>query len=101
MRRHASATASPLHFPIRSFRHTGTLLPSGLTGREVEKEVVDVSKELLLKNPDIGAFLFECSDIPTFSKATSEATGLPVFDFISFAHLVYSGLMPRCYSEML
>jgi hypothetical protein len=78
-----------------------TLKNKNIDMKKVEKEVVDVAKELLLKNPDIGAFLFECSDIPTFAKATSEATGLPVFDFISFAHLVYSALMPRCYSEIL
>ena len=78
-----------------------TLKNKHIDMKKVEKEVVDVAKELLSKNPDIGAFLFECSDIPTFAKVTAEATGLPVFDFISFAHLVYSGLMPRCYSEML
>jgi len=68
---------------------------------KMEKEVVKVAKELLAKNPDIGAFVFECSDIPPYAKATSEATGLPVFDFISFAHLVYWALIPRCYSGFM
>ena len=68
---------------------------------KMKQEVVNVAKELLLKNPDIGAFVFECSDIPPYAKATAEATGLPVFDFISFAHLVYWALLPRCYSGFM
>jgi hypothetical protein len=37
--------------------------------------VVNTAKELLKKNPDLGAFVFECTDISPFSKATAEATG--------------------------
>jgi hypothetical protein len=68
---------------------------------KMKQEIVDVVKGLLVKNPDIGAFVFECSDIPPYAKAASEATGLPVFDFISFAHLVYWALIPRCYSGFM
>ena len=67
----------------------------------MKQEVVNTAKELLSKNPDIGAFVFECSDIPPYTKATAEATGLPVFDFISFAHFVYWALVPRCYSGFM
>jgi hypothetical protein len=66
--------------------------------KKLEKEVVNAALELLEKNPDIGAFVFECSDFPTFSRATSKATGLPVFDYINFAHFVYWSLIPKCYS---
>jgi hypothetical protein len=68
---------------------------------KMKQEVVNTAKELLSKNPDIGAFVFECSDIPPYAKATAEATGLPVFDFISFAHFVYWALVPRCYSGFM
>jgi aspartate/glutamate racemase len=78
-----------------------TLKKKDIDIKKLEKEVVNVAQELLKKNKDIGAFVFECSDIPTFAKATSEATGLPVFDFISFAHLVYWALIPRCYSGFM
>ena len=34
-------------------------------------------------NPEIGAFVLECTDLPPFSRKISETTGLPVFDFVS------------------
>jgi hypothetical protein len=63
----------------------------------MEREVVSVALELVRQYPDIGAFVFECSDIPPFARATQEATGLPVFDFITLAHLVYRATVPRSY----
>ncbi len=42
-------------------------------------------------------FLLECSDIPPFAAAISEETGLPVFDFIAMADLMYRALVPRTY----
>lgn len=66
-----------------------------------EAEVVDAAKDLLKKYPDIGAFVFECSDIPPHSHAAAKATGLPVFDFISLAHLVYSALFPKPYEGFM
>ena len=64
---------------------------------KMEREVVSVALELVRQFPDIGAFVFECSDIPPFARATQEATGLPVFDFITLAHLVYRATVPRPY----
>jgi len=69
--------------------------------RKMEKEVVGVALDLLRKHPDVGAFVFECSDIPPFAKAVSEATGLPVFDFISLAHMVYNATVPHRYEGFL
>lgn len=52
---------------------------------------------MLKENPDIGVFLLECSDIPPFSNAIVAATGKPVFDFISAAHMIYASLEPPTY----
>jgi hypothetical protein len=68
---------------------------------KMEREVVAVAVDLVRRYPDIGAFVFECSDIPPYARATSEATGLPVFDFISLAHLVYRATLPRRYEGFL
>lgn len=64
-----------------------------------EQEVVDASLALVRKNPDVGAIVFECSDIPPHARAAAEATGLPVFDFISLAHLVHAATFPRRYGD--
>ncbi len=64
-----------------------------------EKQVVNVAKNMLKENPDIGVFLLECSDIPPFSNAIATATGKPVFDFISAAHMIYAALEPPTYQN--
>lgn len=49
----------------------------------VGAEVVHVARHLKYANPSMGAILIECSMLPAYSKAVQEATGLPVFDFIT------------------
>jgi hypothetical protein len=49
----------------------------------IEAEVVGVAKRMMAERPELGAFLIECSMLPTYSKAVQDATGLPVFDFLT------------------
>jgi hypothetical protein len=65
------------------------------------QEIVNVTVDLQKRNPDIGAFVFECSDLPPATKAVSKATGLPVFDFISLAHLVNTAIFPKEYKGFM
>ncbi len=46
----------------------------------VEADVVATALELIAEHPDIGAVLFECTDLPPYAHAVQSATGLPVFD---------------------
>lgn len=46
----------------------------------VEADVVAAACNLVAAHPEIGAFLFECTDLPPYAQAVQEATGLPVFD---------------------
>ena len=46
-------------------------------------EIVNLAKELVEENDDLGAILLECSDMPPYAYAVQEATQLPVFDFIT------------------
>ncbi|MFG0261114.1 MAG: aspartate/glutamate racemase family protein [Novipirellula sp. JB048] len=41
------------------------------------------------KQGSIGAFVLECTDLPPFAEEIRQATGLPVFDFISMANYVF------------
>ncbi|MGX8702576.1 aspartate/glutamate racemase family protein [Caproiciproducens sp.] len=69
--------------------------------QRMEEEVLQVAKDLLRKNPDIGVFLFECSDLPPYAQRVARETGLPVFDFISLAHLVYRAIAPVKYPDFI
>jgi Asp/Glu/hydantoin racemase len=63
----------------------------------MESEVLDAAKKLLRKYPDTEAFVFECSDLPPFSKNVQDVTGLPVFDFITMINWVYTAVVQRKY----
>lgn len=64
---------------------------------KVEAEVIDVARRLVAKHPDIGALVFECSDLPPFAKAVQSEINLPVFDFISLINMVYSAVVKQAY----
>ncbi|GAH50807.1 unnamed protein product, partial [marine sediment metagenome] len=40
-----------------------------LNSAKFEQELVDLSKQTVSENPDIGAILLECSDIPPYARA--------------------------------
>jgi hypothetical protein len=64
-------------------------------------QVVDIARGFVSANPDIGALLLECSDLPPFAADIQEATGKPVFDFITFANAVYQAVNQRHYTGLL
>lgn len=61
----------------------------------VEKETVDAAVALLSNRPDIGALLFECSELPPYAAAVQRATGIPVFDFTSMVEFVIGGVIRK------
>jgi aspartate/glutamate racemase len=68
-----------------------------LDAEAVEREVVDAALEVQAAHP-LGAILLECSDLPPYSAAVQEATGLPVFDFIGFINYVHQAANARRYT---
>ncbi len=46
----------------------------------LEGEVVSLAKDAAKSNPDIGAWLLQCSDLPPYAASIQAATALPVFD---------------------
>lgn len=63
----------------------------------VEAEMVQTAEEMLGDDPAIGAFLLECSDMPPYSAAIQQATGLPVFDWIGFINYVHHAVVRTPY----
>lgn len=61
----------------------------------LEKEVIEAAQEMVEKDPNIGAFLLECSELPPFGRAIQEATELPVFDFYTMIAYVFSGVIHK------
>ena len=50
--------------------------------------LVKVARQLVEDHPDIGQILIECTDMPPWSEAVRQATGLPVFDPVDLVRRV-------------
>ncbi|MEA1910305.1 MAG: aspartate/glutamate racemase family protein [Spirochaetota bacterium] len=80
------------HFVSSVFEEEG-MLDSEL----MEQETVEAARALQRKNPELGSVLLECSLLPPYGKAVQEATGLPVFDFITMIDYVFSAVVKKKY----
>ena len=68
---------------------------STINPQKMEQEVVEVAERLTTKFPDIGALVFECSDLPPYAAAVQEAVNLPIFDFITLINMVYMAVIKK------
>jgi len=57
--------------------------------KNLESALTKMARMLVSKNPDVGALVFECTNMPPAARAVQEATGLPVFDVTSLVSLVH------------
>jgi aspartate/glutamate racemase len=69
--------------------------------KKVEFEVADVAQRLVNQHPDIGAIVFECSDLPPFAAAVQETVNLPIFDFITLINMVYMAAVKKRYDGFM
>ena len=60
-----------------------------------QQDVVEAGVELVRRNPDIGAIVLECTNMPPYAAAVRAATGLPVYDIYSMITWFHAGLRPR------
>lgn len=61
----------------------------------IESEVVGVAKKLIAENPDIGALVLECSDLPPYAHAIQKEVNLPIFDFTTMIQYVHTALVRK------
>jgi len=69
---------------------------SGSGRLDVEKvsaEVVAQARRMVTADSAIRAILLECSNLPPYAAAVQQATGLPVYDFVTMLHYVRSALL--------
>jgi Asp/Glu/Hydantoin racemase len=63
-----------------------------------EQDVVEAGKALVAKNPEVGAIVLECTNMPPYAAALQAAVGLPVYDIYSMITWFHAGLRPRDFS---
>lgn len=67
--------------------------------RKVQSEMIDGAQKLVKEHPEIGAIVFECTNMPPFSYAVQQAVNLPVFDIITLIKYTFMGLLRYSYEN--
>ncbi|MCS3927349.1 aspartate/glutamate racemase [Bradyrhizobium elkanii] len=65
---------------------------------QAERDVVEAGQELVAKNPDVGAIVLECTNMPPYAAALQAEVGLPVYDIYSMITWFHAGLRPRAFA---
>ena len=63
----------------------------------LKREIVEGALNLVRNNPEVGAILLECSDMPPYAADVQRAVNLPVYDFITLIKWVYSSVAQKPY----
>ena len=63
--------------------------------QRLEQGLIDLAREMVQKDPSIGALLLECSLFPTHAWGIQKALKLPVFDFSTLIDWVHSAVVRR------
>jgi len=78
---------------------TESILEQGgvLDSDRLEHETVAATRQMVEAYPDMSAIVLECSLLPPYSHAVQQATGLPVFDYITMIDYFQAGTHRRRY----
>jgi len=68
--------------------------------KRLGEEIAEAALGLMNEN-DIGAILFECSDLPPFAHMVQAATNLPVFDFTTLHNWLYNAVCRHPFAGFL
>jgi Asp/Glu/hydantoin racemase len=66
-----------------------------LDTEKIEAEVVAIATGLVRSAPEVKLLLLECSVLAPYGAAVQEATGLPVFDFVTMINYLYSTVVKQ------
>lgn len=67
----------------------------GYNPKQLEREMVELTKRMVEEEPDIAAFMLECTLYPCVSYAVQEAVRMPVYDFVTMIDWVQSAVVHR------
>jgi hypothetical protein len=73
---------------FRADRRGQQTAPAG----EADAGVVGAARAAVEQNPAIGAFVFECTNLPPYADAVRRATSRPVWDATSLIYWLRSGV---------
>ena len=96
--RHLAAAGAPADTPVVGVE-PGCELQRVILGDELELDVDEAERDMVKAatrltgdHPEVGAILFECTNMPPYTDAVKQATGLPVYSSISLVTSLVDGI---------
>lgn len=104
--KHLEAANIPLDIPIAG-TETGReffRVLIGATKQDLDidlatHDILDAGRALVAANPDIGAIVLECTNMPPYAHRLRQELGIPVYDIYSMITWFHAGLRPRDFSK--
>lgn len=102
---HFAAVGAPTDLPVAGLPPNGAFRADLLGGNPAvdpsvqEAELIGMARGLIEANPDIGAIVLECTNMPPHAAAIEAACGVPVYDIVSLVTWFHAGLKPRRHSR--
>ncbi len=62
------------------------------------REVVSAAQKMVDSNPDVGAIVLECTNMPPYARAVQDTVGLPVFDVVTMINYAYSSVNKQIFT---
>lgn len=59
---------------------------------QAEADMITAANKLVGSHPDLGAILFECTNMPPYAEAVKRAVGLPVFSSVTMVQWFHGAL---------
>ncbi|MEA2526782.1 MAG: hypothetical protein QOF73_4009 [Thermomicrobiales bacterium] len=64
---------------------------------KMEASMVRLAQKLIANDPQVGAIVLECTNMPPFAAAVQRAVNLPVFDIVTLINMVHESITRRPY----
>lgn len=103
---HRAAVGVPLDCPVEGTEDGEEFFRVLIKGEkedmdvdQAERDVVAAARRLVEKNPDVGAIVLECTNMPPYAAAIQRAIGRPVYDIYSLITFFHAGLRPRDFAQ--
>lgn len=105
--RHLEAAGGAPDTPVAGLDPAGPLAGAILGGganhaldpAAAEAEMVAIARGLIERVPEVGALVLECTNMPPYARAVAQATGLPVFSFVTAVRWFHAALRPPVWPD--
>jgi Asp/Glu/hydantoin racemase len=105
--RHLEAAGVPLDTPFVGTENGKEFFRVLILGEKQDmdvaqaaQDILDAGRSLMARNPDIGAIVLECTNMPPYAHMLREELGVPIYDIYALITWWHAGIRPRDFGSV-